>query len=90
MDGEIPWLSLIILAIIVLAIIAFCLLGWKTYIPKIISCIETTCYWTYRVIIWPFQQMYFGIRWLAYPIKQCFCNCHERWMNYYYPYLIVT
>jgi len=49
------------------------------------TCLETTFYWLWRIISWPFFRLWDGLQIVAYPLKEAALSCSDSCYRYCHP-----
>jgi len=62
----------------------------RQYIKQVISILETSCYWTMKGIMYPFQLLFIGMRSLSYPVKEFCVYTYNATDEYYRPWKVVS
>jgi len=75
------------LAVVIGLIVAYLV---RKYIKIIVECCETSCYWTGKMICFPFLLLYSAMQAVIYPVKEFCLYAYKSFREYYYPWEIVT
>jgi hypothetical protein len=69
------WLFFIVILLVIICIVAYC---FRDQVAVCVACVETCCYHTIKTLLLPFKIFMKGVRWVFYPIKQCFFAIKDR------------
>lgn len=77
------------IAALVLVVIVICIV-LRTYIRKVISCIETTCAWTFAILFYPVHLTWRIVKYMAYPLKELYYFVAKSVLAFFRPWSVVS